>query len=223
MSDRRALIRHLALAATLGPAGLAGLIREALANGEKPVAAGMRKVSGTVTVNGQLARTGMAVNSGDTIVTGNASEAIYVIGQDAFLQREKSTVSFAAGAATKVMRVISGKLLSVFAKGDRRLETPTATIGIRGTGCYIEAEEDNVYFCLCYGMADVIPLADPTQVEHIETRHHDHPITIHRDQAMPMMAPAAVINHTDAELILLENLTGRWPPFYGRNEETGAP
>ena len=29
-----------------------------------------------------------------------------------------------------------------------------------------------------------------------------------------MMAPAAVINHTDAELILLENSVGRWPPFY---------
>jgi len=25
-----------------------------------------------------------------------------------------------------------------------------------------------------------------------------------------------VINHTDTELELLENLVGRWPPFYGK-------
>jgi hypothetical protein len=30
-----------------------------------------------------------------------------------------------------------------------------------------------------------------------------------------MMVPADVINHTDAELILLESLVGRVPPFGG--------
>jgi hypothetical protein len=93
---------------------------------------------------------------------------------------------------------------------------PTATIGIRGTGCYIEAEAKTTYFCLCYGVAEVSPTADPKLTERIETKHHDHPILIHNDSAMPMMAPASVINHTDAELILLENLVGRWPPFYGK-------
>jgi hypothetical protein len=31
-----------------------------------------------------------------------------------------------------------------------------------------------------------------------------------------MVTPAPVINHTDAELILLEGLTGRQPPFIGQ-------
>jgi len=31
-----------------------------------------------------------------------------------------------------------------------------------------------------------------------------------------MMVPAGVINHTDAELEMLEALVGRTPPFYGR-------
>jgi hypothetical protein len=35
------------------------------------------------------------------------------------------------------------------------------------------------------------------------------------------MAPAAMVNHTDAELILLENLVGRWPPFYGKSGAYG--
>ena len=216
MNTKRQLLKQLAAAGLLGAAGISSLIREALANGNKPVSPGMNKVTGTVTVNGKPAQQGMLIGAGDTIITGAGGEAIYVIGQDAYLQREKSTVSFAAnvaGGAVSVMRVLTGKILSVFGKGDKKLETSSATIGIRGTGCYIEAEENRVYFCLCYGVAEVAPAADPSHIERIETKHHDHPIYIHKDSAMPMMVDASVINHTDAELELLESLTGRFPPF----------
>lgn len=207
--QKRDTLKRLAAIGVLGSAGISGLIREALANGNKPVTPGMHKITGSVTVNGKPAQPGMAVGAGDTIVTGAGGEAIYVIGQDAYLQREKSTVSFAIG----VMRILSGKILSVFGKGDKKLETATATIGIRGTGCYIESEEKRVYFCLCYGVAEVSPTADPGRIERIETRHHDHPIYIHKDSAMPAMVDASVINHNDTELELLESLVGRWPPF----------
>lgn len=211
---RRSLIQALATAGVLGPAGICGLISEALAEGNKPIAPGMHKIVGTVTVNGQPAREGQLIRNGDTIVTGARSEAIYVIGQDAYMQREKSTINFAAEAAAGVMRVITGKILSVFGKGDKKLVVPTATIGIRGTGCYIEAEENRVYFCLCYGEAEVSPAADPKHVERIKTKHHDHPIYINKDSSIPVMVDASVINHDDVELKLLENLVGRWPPFY---------
>ena len=89
-------------------------------------------------------------------------EAIYVIGQDAYLQREKSSVSFAdRGRMPALMRVITGDILSVVRQGEKRLEVPTATIGIRGTGCYIEASRSRSYFCLCYGVAEVAPVAGP--------------------------------------------------------------
>lgn len=217
-ANRRLLMSRLAAAGLLGSAGIGGLIRDALALGDKPVAPGIHRTSGEVTLNGRPARPGMAVGSGDTLVTGTGAQAIYVIGQDAYLQREKSTVGFAAelagGKTIAVMRVVTGKILSVFGKGEKKLLTASATIGIRGTGCYIEAEENRVYFCLCYGSAEVRPSADPKHVERIKTRHHDHPIYIHRDSSMPTMVDASVINHSDAELELLENLVGRWPPFY---------
>lgn len=207
---------------SLGPAGISGLIQNALAEGTKPVAPGLHKIKGTVTVNGTPAREGMLLRAGDSIVTGPGSEAIYVIGQDAYLQRERSSVAFAADAAAGVMRVITGGILSVFGKGQKRLEIPNATIGIRGTGCYIETQGSVTYFCLCYGEADIVPSAAPTRAERIETRHHDRPMLIHGDAGMPtMMAPAAVINHTDRELVLLENLVGRWPPFYGKSGAIG--
>jgi hypothetical protein len=210
--QRRQTLKKLAAAGLLGGCSLSGLIRNALAIESSARPTGVVKMTGTVLVNGKAAHTGMAIAAGDSIVTGSGAQLIYVIGQDAFLQRENSTVSF-SGAAAEVMRVLSGKILSVFGKGMKSIETATATIGIRGTGCYIESESQRVYFCLCYGVAELAPRADPSHVERIETQHHDHPVYIHQDSSMPMMVDASVINHEDFELELLESLVGRKPPF----------
>jgi hypothetical protein len=195
-----------------------GALNAAFAAGGKLPPPGMHRLSGKVEVNGRPAIQGMAISTGDTITTGSDGEAIYIIGNDAYLQRDRSVVTLTGNALTKGLRVLNGKILSVFGKGAKRIETSTATIGIRGTGCYIEAAPEKVYFCLCYGIADVASLKDPTQSETIETRHHDHPVYLHADGTQ-MMVPADVINHSDDELILLESLVGRLPPFYGT---TGA-
>ena len=213
---RHMLLQALTGAGLLGGAGISGLIGQALADGIAPAAQGIRRVKGSVRVNGSAAVEGTPIRSGDTVVTAANSQVIYVIGQDAFMQRGQSRVSFGDSAAAGVFRVISGKLLSVFGQGQKHIQTPTATIGIRGTGCYIEAGKDRVYFCLCYGEADLVPRAAPAERETIRTTYHDHPLYIHGDRNMPkMMVSAPVINHTDAELVLLESLVGRRPPFDG--------
>jgi hypothetical protein len=164
------------------------------------------------------------IKPGDSIVTGRNSEAIYVVGQDAYLQRELTTVNFGAEALQNLLRVVSGKILSVFGKGTKTIQTSTATIGIRGTGCYIEDEgtgaKARTYFCLCYGSVDLTPKAAPHEAESYTTTHHDKPMYIHNDMTMAkMMVPAEVINHTDAELTLLEGLVGRVTPFYGTGKK----
>ena len=235
---RRKFLQHLAATGVIGVGGISGIIQNVLASGKDPVATGMHKITGDVRVNGVVAKEGMLLKNGDTIVTGNKSQAIYVIGKDAFFQRDNSTVSFATGAAADVMRVVTGKVLSVFGKGQRSVQTSTATIGIRGTGCYIEHEPygskvlpvdagntpttgpttgsrfTRTYFCLCYGTVELIPTAAPNQKETYTTKHHDHPLYIHDDPSMTTsMVPAAVMNHSDVELALLESLVGRQPPF----------
>ncbi len=205
---RRTLLRAMAAGS------LAGLMQRALAAGANPATPGLRRLRGKVFVNDKPASAGQIVNPGDTVATGPGAEAIYVIGQDAFLQRESAVVRFGADVAADFMRVVSGKILSVFGRGDKRIAVSTATIGIRGTACYIEEEAGRTYFCLCYGSAEVVPSAAPQERELIRTTHHDHPIYIHADPAMPKsMVPAEVVNHTDAELTLLEDLVGRVPPF----------
>ena len=109
-TPRRRFLQQTAV--LLPAAGLSGLIAEVLARGNDPRQQGMRKVSGEVTVNGQSAVVGTLVKPGDTVATGKGSEAIYVVGQDAYLQRESTSVAF----TKDVLRIISGKLLSVFGR-----------------------------------------------------------------------------------------------------------
>ena len=213
--SRRRLLKQLTALGLLSGAGIPGLIRNALAAGNYPVMQGMHKIRGEVRINGKFAREGQPVLPGDKVTTGVDSEAIYVIDGNAFLQRSNSVVLFGKEAAKEFFRVVSGRILSVFERGEKRLVVPTAAIGIRGTACYIEAEPKKVYFCLCYGTAEVEPGAEPGRVERITTTHHDHPIYIHHDKGMPSMVNAKVVNHTDAELIMLEWLNRRRPPFYG--------
>ena len=51
----------------------------------------------------------------------------------------------------------------------------------------------------------------PDATETVRTIHHDAPryIYAHGDMPIKMIEPAPVVNHTDAELIMLEALVGR--------------
>lgn len=194
--------------------GAATMMQKLLAAGSNPAAVGMKRIRGNVMVNDRPAHTGLLVRPGDTVVTGPDAEAVYIIGQDAFLQREDTTVRFGTDAAKDFMRLITGKVLSVFGRGDKRLVVGTATIGIRGTACYIEEEGSRTYFCLCYGEAEVLPNGNPAAAETLRTTRHDRPIYIQgNSEGRKALVPAKVINHTDVELTLLESLVGRVPPY----------
>jgi hypothetical protein len=97
-----------------------------------------------------------------------------------------------------------------------RIETPTATIGIRGTGVYLEAGPEKTYFCTCYGEVDVVANNDATSKESVVSKHHDKPLYIFgRGQSGQCIHDASRLtrNHTDEELVLAEALVGRAPPF----------
>lgn len=210
---RRRLLQQLISGGALAAGGVSGLIREALAMGSQPVAPGIHKLRGSVSLNGRPAKTGELVLRGDSVSTGPDGQAVLVIERDAFLLRENTQVDFGKDALKQTFRLITGKILSVFAKGEHRILIPTATIGIRGTGAYLEAvEAERNYFCLCYGETEVETVGG--QRASYATTHHEAPRYLYRDPAMKPQR-ATVINHTDEELIMLEALVGRYPPFYG--------
>jgi hypothetical protein len=187
------------------------LVRRALAQGG--IQTGLRRVEGDVRVNGAAARPGMQIGPGDSVATGAGALAVFVVGRDAMLVRQQSRLALLEDG----LRIAAGAVLSVFEPGRRReIETGTAVIGIRGTGIYVEAEPDRTYVCTCYGEAVLEPRADPAASETVRTMHHDQPRYIMAKGAPQMIMRAPVVNHTDAELEMLEALVGRKPPFEGK-------
>lgn len=216
---RRETLLKLAATGALAAGGLANLMRGARAAGSLPATPGMRHIRGQVAIDAQRATIGAPVRPGQSVETGPASEAIYILGSDAFMQRDNSKVRFTDDKGVHVIHVAAGKLLAALNRSQRQLQllTPTATIALRGGACYIEAQETRTYFCLCYGEAEVTPAADPAARQLLRTEHHDKPLYIHAKSSGPVFAPATFLDHTDAELTLLENSVGRWPPFQQNN------
>ena len=177
-------------------------------------------LSGEVTVNNQTATLQTRINPGDTVETARNSEIVFVVDSHSMILRsdsklviekpESSITSFLIGG----LRMLSGKLLSVSRNSNMRVTSSTATIGIRGTGFYIEADPERTYFCTCYGVTDVEASADPQSRETIAATRHDRPVYIVADGAAGNnIRNAPFINHTDQELSLIETLVGRKTPF----------
>ena len=211
--ERLRFILRLAAAGAAGAGGLSGFLSRALTAGDLPTIQGVNRVEGKATVNGRPAVKGTPVTARDKVTTGPRSMAVVVVKDDAFLLRENTTIEFAesAGILSRVL-IETGRVLSVFAKKPVVLKAANATIGIRGTGAYLEVERDKVYFCLCYGIAD---LDGPgmSAPKTIVTTHHESPLMLSDSAGYMKAEPAPVKNHTDEELILLESLVGRRPPF----------
>lgn len=189
-----------------------------------PATQSVYRISGRAWVNGNRVDANTRIRPGDTVKTARASEIIFAVGDHAMLLRGSSHLVIepkeqndADSLLIGGLRLLAGKLLSVSRNKGLRIETPSATIGIRGTGVYLEAGPERTYFCNCYGEVDVVANSDAASRETVVSRHHDKPLYIHgRGQPGQCIHNAdrlARPNHTDEELMLAEALVGRTPPF----------
>ena len=230
---RRLLIQ--ALAAGLFSVGLPGA--NALAAGifgsrpaKLPADQSIYRISGQVTVNGQDATPETQINPGDTVQTAKNSEIIFVVnGGHSMILRGNSHLDIEAGKDSSGsllisgLRLLSGRLLSVSRNTAMRIKTYTATIGIRGTGFYVESDPELTYFCTCYGMTDIVANADQESKETVKSKHHDRPLYIVKDaEKGKNIRYADFINHTDQELALIEALVGRVTPFVFEDDNYGT-
>ncbi len=216
--DRRALLKWMMMG---GAWMLSGPLKRSWAMGGRPPAQGIQKMEGTVEINGRPARIGQVIRPGDVITTGPRSQVVFVADTDVFLLRDGSRFVVPAGeeAATEtsldLLKMANGKMLSVFGRGRKRIETGTAVIGVRGTGIYVEADAARTYVCTCYGVVEMAAMAEPENPLRISAQHHEQPRFIYSGGSRRLITPAPMMNHTDAELIFLESLAGRKPPFVG--------
>jgi len=232
---RRLLIQALtaSLFSALAPAG--GAFAQGIFGSRPtklPPSQSIYRLVGSAKVNDRDATLETQIRSGDTVETGRDSELVFVVGANAMIVRSDSRVVIAGpekrseltSLIISGLRVLTGKILAVTPRGTQmRVDTTVATIGIRGTGFYIESDPQLTYFCTCYGLTDVQANADPESKESIKARHHDRPVYVTTDGARGNnIRNAPFINHTDQELMLIETLVGRNPPFiFPKDDYTG--
>ncbi len=176
-------------------------------------------LDGDVRVNGQKANKDTIIEAGALVETGSDGNIIFVVGSDSFIVRNNSTMQLDGNNfLLDAFRLISGGVLTVFGKRSDTnpliMSTPVATIGVRGTGVYMESEPDVSYLCTCYGKTEITSNEDPNDSVMLQTIYHDEPKYITKNpRSGSRIIDAPFKNHTDLELKMLETLVGREVPF----------
>ncbi|MEM7207057.1 MAG: hypothetical protein AAF434_04460 [Pseudomonadota bacterium] len=182
-------------------------------------------VEGRALVNGVQATLDTKIPPNASLETGPDGRLIFAVGKDAFILRGDSKLKLSGNnTIVDTLNLISGRLLSVFGKTTHTVQTTIATIGIRGTGVYVESDPEKSYVCTCYGITDIGSNTDPESKVTVAAQHHDAPkYVLAKGATGKRVVPGPFINHTDLELALIEELVGRTPPFAFSTDEYSAP
>ncbi len=180
----------------------------------------VQELAGNVTLNDFPLERNSALQAGQTIRTGADGRVWFSIASDAYFLRPNSTLRLDASKPSEpfidFLRLVTGALGATFARGmHRTLIAPTATIGIRGTGVYLEASADVAYFCTCFGSTEILTAPSGNMMESVAVTTENHQARmIHREAMSGMrIVRAGFERHTNDEIARLENLVGRPNPF----------
>jgi hypothetical protein len=185
-----------------------------------PLAAGaqaqwgtVRELRGRVLLNGRPMSRSHAIQPGQTITTGSDGHVWFTLAGDAFFLRPGSDLRLSPSLGDSLLdtlRLFTGALGATFRPGAaRRLLADTVTIGIRGTGVYVEATATATYVCTCFGTTDLTALAQ-TDVATVSAKHHAARWISRSDSSI---REAEMREHSDEEMSRLEALAGRPNPF----------
>lgn len=216
---RRAWIKGVVGAGVVAALGTGPI--SVLANSAR-LKSGVTSLDGRLFTDGKPAQVGDPVPPGALISTDSATQAVVVIGGHAYLVHGDTDARLPGSeTADQVLTLISGRLLAVFDKGPKTLNTPFATIGIRGTGIYLDTRPERLYVCLCYGEADY-RTQNGRLLESLTTEHHDAPRFICPPGAPKAIEAAPVFDHNDDQLKMLEWAVGRAAPFESKADSGGG-
>ena len=176
---------------------------------------------GEVLVNGKRIDRTAVIHAGDNVVTTSNGYVVFVVGQDAFMLRERGELRLEPNPVSSTLiaglRLVTGALGAVFGKrsaGRVGIVAATVTAGIRGTGVYMETRGEGTYFCSCYGTVDLQANANPSDRESIEATRHNNPrLILAQPKDGQLFVPASFQTHTDAEMDMLEKCVGRRAPW----------
>ena len=201
--NRRHFVRNSGLLA-------AGVLLPLAAGAQAPVGA-VHELAGRVLLNGRPMERNSAIQPGQTIVTGSDGHIWFTLAGDAFFLRPGSELRLSPSLRdnlVETLRLVTGALGATFRRGAQRsVVAQTVTIGIRGTGIYVETTDEATYACTCFGAVDLEVAGDSATVR------ADHHAARWVRRADRRVVEAPMHNHTDEEISRLERLAGRPYPF----------
>lgn len=173
----------------------------------------VHELSGEVLLNGTAMARNSAIRSGQTITTGRNGQVWFSVAGDAFFLRPGSELRLRPGGARdtviEALRLVTGALGATFGRGARRsVIAQTVTIGIRGTGIYVETAPQETYACTCFGSTELFSAATGTMLEAVSAQNHQA-----RRISREGVVAAPFERHTSEEIARLERLAGRPNPF----------
>jgi len=175
----------------------------------------VHELAGQVLLNGRPMARNSVIQPGQTITTGSDGRIWFTLAGDAFFLRPGSELRLSPSVRDSVieaLRLITGALGATFRRGAQRsVATQTVTIGIRGTGIYVQTAQDATYVCTCFGTTELSALSGADTARVSATHHSGR--AIRRGDTSIRAAEMSLMPHTDEEMSRLERLAGRPYPF----------
>jgi hypothetical protein len=180
----------------------------------------VHEVSGEVLLNGVPLGAQSAIQGGQTVTTGATGRVWFSVAGDAYFLRPRSELRLHSAdwrdPFINALRLVTGAMGATFRPGlARRVVAQTVTIGIRGTGIYVETSPEESYACTCFGTTEMYSAGGGAMMERVKVSTENHLARrVYRDAGMGMRIVAAPFErHTNEEIARLERLAGRPNPF----------
>ena len=175
----------------------------------------VHELSGEVLLNGVPMARSAGIRAGQTITTGRNGRIWFAVAGDAYFLRPASELRLRPGGVSDTLidalRLVSGALGATFARGaNRMLYAQTVTVGIRGTGVYVETTPQETYACTCFGSTELMSVSTGSMMERVTISADNH---VARRIAGDQVVPAPFERHTNEEISRLERMAGRPNPF----------
>lgn len=164
-----------------------------------------------VLINGKVADQQTPISFGDRILTGSRGSITIKLDGNVYRLGHRSRLTLPENTPNTSLSFFFGSLLAVFKhNSDKTIYTKTAVLGVRGTGAYLEIDNQQTYLCTCYGDIDFSDATDEKNVAHIHSLYHNAITFDHQERRIQGMQPLR--NHTTAELADLETNASRQMP-----------
>jgi len=175
----------------------------------------VHELSGEVLLNGARMARNSAIRAGQTIATGRDGRIWFTVAGDAYFLRPGSELRLRPGGVRDTvidaLRLVTGALGATFGRGPARaVYAQTVTIGIRGTGIYVETMPQETYACTCFGSTELMSVSTGSMMEAVAVTAENH---IARRISADRVVPAPFERHTSEEISRLERMAGRPNPF----------